>query len=96
MVSFKIIWKELDSPGETTDNLTCFSLVQMEINVYVRSKDKTNSKFAKSTICSKTPETFISNFYNLIYVILHHWNRNNLTFIVLNKFLLFSFRLMRS
>ena len=24
-VSFKIIWKELDSPGETTDVLTCFS-----------------------------------------------------------------------
>ena len=22
-VSFKIIWKELDSPGETTDVLTC-------------------------------------------------------------------------
>ena len=24
-VSFKIIWKELDSPGERTDHLTCFS-----------------------------------------------------------------------
>ena len=24
-ISFKIIWKELDSPGETTDVLTCFS-----------------------------------------------------------------------
>ena len=24
-VSFKIIWKELDSPGETTDVLKCFS-----------------------------------------------------------------------
>ena len=25
MVSFKIIWMELDSPGETTDGLKCFS-----------------------------------------------------------------------
>ena len=46
-VSFKIIWKELDSPGETTDVLTCFSACTNEnLCRYVSSsKDKTNWKF---------------------------------------------------
>ena len=34
-VSFKIIWKELDSPGETTDVLTCFSVrVQIKMSMW--------------------------------------------------------------